>query len=263
MKLNEYIKMWDDYFIESLKTKDYIPTNPTLKKYYDSYNVCKGHSKKEVDYIPEPFFGDIKKASVVIINTNPGGILPFQSWKDGDFPSEMRESLNGGSFTPYSDWAKKFIYFDDKVNYDEKAGNGKDFWRNRLKYINSVIDTDITKENLFAFEIYPWHSKSFDNKKFKDKSSIINEFILEPIMDMENVKYVFFLRTPTVEAMKESEIKFEDIQHNWDSKELKVCMANYKGKLFIGTINNFSGYPGIKGNDIKELKKVIKEYANK
>lgn len=256
MKLNEYIKMWDNYFTEALKTENYIPTNPILKKYYDSYNVCEGDSKKEVDYIPEPFFGDIKKAKVIIINTNPGGELPFQKWENGDFPNEMRESIEKGSQTPYSEWSSRFIYFEGE---DKKGAN---FWKNRLKYINTLIDINITKENLVAFEIYPWHSKNFAKRKFKDKSSILKKFILEPIMDMENVKYVFFLRTPTVEAMKESEIKFEDIQYNWESKDLKVSMANYKGKLFIGTINNHSGYPVIDGNDIKYLKEIVKEYEN-
>lgn len=82
-------------------------------------------------------------------------------------------------------------------------------------------------------------------------------------MDMKNVKYVFFLRKPAVMAMKESNIEFEDIKHDWESKNLEVSIAEYKGKLFIGTINNQSGYPKLEENDIKHLKEIISEYKLK
>lgn len=262
MKLNEYITKWDNYFTEALKLKNYTPNDSILKNYYDSYDVLEGECKKEIDYIPEPFLGDINKARVVIINTNPGGVAPFQKWENGEIQNDMKNIMDNGSNRPYSDWAKKFIYIYDNIDCNNEK-IGKDFWRSRLNYINSVVDKKISEEELLAFEIYPWHSKSFNKEKLKNKNLILKEYILEPIMEMEKVEYVFFLRAPIVEAMKESGIKFDVIEHQWESKDLKVILSNYKGKVFVGTVNNQNGYPRIDGKDIKYLKEIVKEYKEK
>lgn len=259
MNLNEYVNMWDKYFSEALESKNYIPSDCNLKKYYDSYDVLDGEYKKEVDYIPEPFLGDINNAKVVIINTNPGGVAPFQKWQNGEIVNYIKNSIKNGSKSPYSDLAKNFIYINEDIDFNTEK-TGKNFWKSRLNYINSVVENDISKENIAAFEIYPWHSKRFKKEKLKNRDLILKEFILEPIMDMDNVDYVFFLRSPIVEAMKDSGIKFDLIQHAWESKALKVFVANYKGKVFIGTINNQTGYPKIDGNDIKHLREIVKKY---
>ena len=65
---------------------------------------------------------------------------------------------------------------------------------------------------------------NYFTEALKNKDLILKEYILEPIMEMEKVEYVFFLRNTTVEAMKESGIKLNVIQYEWESKDLKVLL---------------------------------------
>lgn len=254
MNLKEYLKLWDDYYIDVLTNKVIIPTNPLLLQYYESYQPINDSTQQEIEYIPEPFLGDAEKAKIAIINTNPGGVLQWQNWNTGDVPSKMKTSINNGSTTPYSNWAKDFIYFDTK-------DDGGDFWNNRLKYINSILNTHMTKEDLFALEIYPWHSKEFYINKLKNIDFIFNEFILKPLSDLKNVKYVFLLRKPAIKAALEAGMHLNLINTNWKSKNLQVYIGKNDGKIFIGTINNFSGYP-TSDSDIQLLSEIISKYSH-
>lgn len=254
MNLKEYLKLWNDYYIDALTKNIIIPTNPLLLKYYESYQPISDSTQKKLEYIPEPFLGDVEKAKIAIINTNPGNVLKCQNWETGDIPSKMKAFVDKGSSTPYSNWAKEFIYFDS-------PDDGGDFWNNRLKYINSLLNTPIAKEELFALEIYPWHSKEFDINKLKNIDYIFNKFILKPLSDLKNIKFVFLLRKPAIKAALEAGIDLNLIDANWKSKNLQVYIGKHDGKIFIGTINNFSGYP-TSDADIQLLRELINEYSN-
>lgn len=253
MNLKEYLNLWDNYYLDMLSNKIMIPTNTLLLKYYNSYQPIDNIAQKEIEYIPEPFLGDIEKAKVAIINTNPGNVLPWQNWNTGDVPSKMKTYVNNGSTTPYSTWAKDFTYFESKED-------GGDFWNNRLKYINSILNTPISKDELLALEIYPWHSKRFDINRLENLDYIFNEFILSPLSDLKNLKYVFLLRKPAIKAALESGIHLDLIDANWKSKNLQVYVGKHDSKVFIGTINNFSGYP-TSDSDIQILKDLVNKYS--
>lgn len=252
MKLTDYIKMWDNYFVESINDKSYIPKDIVLREYYDSYKAKGKNTIKQEKYMPEPFLGDFKNASVAIINKNPGGVLPWQNWESGEVALKMREtSLTKDLEAPYSEWAKDFVYF--KTN-----DGGGDFFRNRLKYMNYILEENYIADNLLNIELYPWHSSQFDNKKFDNDEFNFKEFVLDPLMDT-NINFVFLLRKYVSDVAERCGLKFKLIDHTWNSSTLQVKISEYEGKVFIATENFIKGYPG-NPEDKKYLKEIVSQY---
>lgn len=257
MNLTDYIKMWDDYFLESIKRKSYIPNNVVLKQYFESYKSLDSDTKKLVDYMPEPFLGNPQNAHVAIVNKNPGGVAPWQHWGNGMEAVKIKENvLEKNLKMPYSKWANDFIYL-------KKKDIGSDFWINRIKYVNSVLDKKCGSDGdgLLGIELYPWHSGKFQNEKYENCELNFKEFVLQPLMDTD-VKFVFLLRKYVIDVAENCGIEFETINHDWEASTLIVKIAKYKGKIFIGTDNNVPGYPG-SDNDRRYLRGVIKQIMDK
>lgn len=251
MKLKEYKKLWEDYFINAIKKDIYIPENPVLRKYYDSYHSTTKGTDRLNEYIPEPYLGNFETAEIAQINLNPGPPIDFQNWVDGYEVNEIRNYILRGTEDTYERWAKKFIYMDY-----ERNNKGTKFVKNRVKYFQNVLSRDdITKDDLLNIELYAWHSNKYG--KLENEKEIFREFILEPLMDT-SIKYIFLLRNGVLDMAERVGIPLQKIDCEWHTDKLTVKMCKWKDRYFIGTKNNVPGYPG-KAEDQKLVRDILRK----
>ncbi|GAB6181202.1 hypothetical protein JCM14036_25210 [Desulfotomaculum defluvii] len=238
MKLLKYLELWRNYYYQALTQGKYVPEDSFLNSYYHSYSSKNDETRRLDEYMPEPYIGNFSTAKIAHININPGPIIDFQHWTEGEVAKSLHAEIIKGNKNVYDDWAKKFIYMDF-----ENDNAGTKFMEPRVKYFESVLDCKLGKDDIVNMELYAWHSDKFG--KLRNTSEIFREYILEPLLDTQ-VKYVFLLRKPIVEATIKSGINLMKIEEQWSSGTLSVYVGKFRGKIFIGTVNFMRGYPGNK-----------------
>jgi hypothetical protein len=253
MRLNEYKKMWSEYFNYSIESNDFYPTNEILKKYYESYKSTRNETNLLTDFMPEPYLGNFDIATIAQVNLNPGPTIPFQHWTNGSISEEYRKMRDEGIKDFYDEWAKLNIY----MNYEnaEKLDAGMKFIKSRVPYFEHITSKKINKSDLVNMEVFAWHSDKFG--KIKDMSEIFTEFVLEPLSDT-NIKYIFLLRNPIIKAAEEAGVEFEVIDCKWNSAQLEVKIGKFNDKVFIATKNGIPGYPG-DYDDREKIKQIVEK----
>lgn len=253
MRLNEYKKMWSEYFNYAIGSNDFYPTNEILKKYYESYKSNKNETKLLTDFMPEPYLGDFDTATIAQVNLNPGPTIPFQHWTTGSVSEEYRKMKDEGIKDFYDEWAKRNIYMD--YENAEESDKGMNFNRKRVPYFEHITSKKINKSDLINMEVFAWHSDEFG--RIKDMGEVFREFVLEPLLDT-NIKYIFLLRNPIMKAAEEAGLKLEVPDCKWSKPSLKVKVGKFKDKVLIATSNNVPGYPG-DYDDREKIKQIVEK----
>ncbi len=249
MKIKDYIRIWDDYYIHALKEKEYVPQNPALKKWFDSYSGT-GNNQRDELHMPEPYLGNFETAKIVMINNNPGPVVEeFQNWDTGEAPRDLRNKVLEGEDHPYSEWAKDFIYFS-------RQDKGTKFWKPRLKFASNVLDQTLKPQDILGLELYPWHSNQFAANKFGNDVEIFNEYFLELIFDAQ-IKSVFLLRKASLDIAIKKGIDFKKLDENFAVRGLKVYLSKISGTIFVAIINGRTGFTS-NPHDLQLIKESIK-----
>jgi hypothetical protein len=189
MKLQDYIQYWDN----------------EIKKWLSSpQEVAPQNKGVQCDYMPEPFMGNPKKHSFVIVNLNPG-IGVCHSW----FPLKSMQGtlINKVACSSYSEAVMDFPYLKDEES--TKLSNwennpGRLWWKSKEKWIKHILGICYPTENFnkngivnhlpFAMELFGWHSKSF-----------LNSYITE---NYSNNKFKNCVIQPLIDAIRNSDFKF-------------------------------------------------------
>ena len=106
-------------------------------------------------YVPEPYYGDPKNCSAVILNINPGA----------GGPSHVNLFPNGEA--TYSKHAREFPYLNSSISSFNPAGDK--WWEKRKEWLDRLVksyihthpeiaNVDKAKDFPFAIEFCPWHS---------------------------------------------------------------------------------------------------------
>lgn len=114
-----------------------------------------------IDYLPEPYYGDMDNSSIVIINMNPGVGLCCQCWhRQNDSGTEVNEA----KVKKYSGYAKPFHYLDRAYTFEGTYAAA--WWKPRNAWMNRILSNlhIQTDARPFAIELSPFHSPRFGIK---------------------------------------------------------------------------------------------------
>ena len=168
---NNLINLWSD-----------VPQNPPYIAKAD-LNVMKLNSVKNskmnfnFDFIPQPFWGNIKNPKVIVLTLNPG----YYSKEDYETNERYKQDfINNLKQTPSLNW------------FNLEKGKDYKWWFNTIK---DLLDENITIENIASkigfFEFSGYHSKSFKSKAYNTIKEINkHEFGIESgILPTQNMMF--------------------------------------------------------------------------
>lgn len=202
MNIEEYIKYWDEVVrawtnndVQNefyKKERETILNNPVLTNFIHE------------DHMPEPYWGDPTKASVIILNYNPGGgeDMNPQTYKKclGCKNKEIGPTLINyvsKKNSSYHSAARDFplLNNDEKIDDDLKqiATNygGSKWWSNKKNWLTHLAEDAGKGKNLqpFAMELCGWHSKRWPSVllyKLKEEEDLWKHFedtVIHPMLD--------------------------------------------------------------------------------
>lgn len=137
----DYIDVWDSFIQKWMKSPCVL--HPLLEE---------GLS---CDHLPEPYYGDMDKCSIVIVNLNPGAGQCYQCWHNQNTP---RTAVNEVKNSGYSNYAKDFPLLSGAGGTASSR-----WWKSRNKWMESILNCMGVKTNNkpFAIELCPLHSAEF------------------------------------------------------------------------------------------------------
>ena len=223
------------------------PDQPVIDRFNsNSFRTPKSEDLFRIhdEVLPYPFTGNIKKASVILLATNPGFVEKEKDtlYSCESFHQEVRDNLMFNS--------EKFL------NEDEKRREYSDYWHKRTRKLSEDVG-DINKvlHGIALLQFFPYHSKRFrkiSRKYFdnKEDSYLItqkfNFYLLEQAI--ENKKLIIITRGKRYwyEAVKKLS--------SYKKEEKRVLeLKNYQQPYI--TRRNFAG-EGDYDKVIEELKKL-------
>ena len=148
----DYIKEWDSLIQQWMKSPCVL--NPLLEVGLSCY------------HLPEPYYGEMDKCSIVIINLNPGVGQCYQCWHNQCTPGP---AVNKVKENGYSNYAKDFPLL---------SGTGgtasSNWWKSRNKWMERILNcmSVNTNKNPFAIELCPLHSAEF---KISNPTAYVNK----------------------------------------------------------------------------------------
>lgn len=202
---NNVVRAWLDYdlFDKDLrKEKEQVLCHSILSK------VLRTH------HVPGPYMGNPKKASIVILNYNPGGS------SDNDYTKchqclrcnrNYYSVINYIDRHGYSGFAEDFPYLNDNVSEELKRSldGGKKWWLKKKKWIDNLTSAYCSEESKdkketkrksknnkrltklpFAMEVCGWHSKGWPSNVLNNLNSNqglgnhLNKTVVQPMIDV-------------------------------------------------------------------------------
>jgi hypothetical protein len=139
------------------------------------YRASKPSSSFKIEFLPEPYLGDMANNYAVIINKNPGPeIFDLQHYKVGQFIRDNKAHLD------YESFAKKFPYLSGF-----RTSDGGTWWKHRFNWLRrlSFGKSDGVKRKPFALELCPWHSNQFSSGSLNFTPAYwdyLKELVIEP-----------------------------------------------------------------------------------
>lgn len=171
--------------------------------------------------IPEPYFGNPKECSAVIINLNPG--------KSGNKPERDKHynTLAGKlANTKYSCYAKDFPCL-------EECHPGYNFWKQKNNWIKRLCN--LNDENTlkpFAVELCPYHSRKWDGSIIDDKViEYIKEWVIQPALDAvksSKLPFALAIGKPCYDVLTGNQLGFCE-KKRWTPED-NVCGWPKNGK---------------------------------
>lgn len=138
--------------------------------------VLKDPGSPSNKYIPEPFFGNPDKCSVVMLNLNPGPASSY--WQSQIFLPNNEKS--------YTEHAIPFPYLDKNLKSLNCEGDA--WWEKRNRWLNSLLPKKINEKSTdrfpFALELYPWHTKKWSSVYKKEVEEYIHQRDIFKIADL-------------------------------------------------------------------------------
>jgi len=212
------------------------------------------------NFLPEPYLGDFCKNSAVVLNYNPGGVIPeVQNKVNGKFIHENDAVGN------YNKFAKSIYYFQ------QDSG----FWYNWKKFLRGLSPSLENDLNPFAIEICPWHSPSFklSENNIKDIRLYLEETVLLPAEAASmnsRLKIIFSIGKDYYNLFHYLNFKKTDELHqtknegNWPRKNngqlVDRTISLWKSDNGIVYFNSFA--PGGNKPPSKDFYEIIKEFIN-
>lgn len=248
--LYRYIDYWDEvidkWFYDVIDKEQ----KPFLKLYFQ------GKYQFQMEYMPEPYWGDPLNCSIVIINYNPAGGDDQNSftWKEFADCCKIR-MVSYVKQHKYSNLAIPFPIINDDADCPDflRKYGGRNWWLGKKQWSSSIVEYILhNDENVppFGLELCGWHSEKW-NSNFTDE--------LKPNKELCNSVIKYFV-LPLIAAIKMSKT------------QIGLCVGKKLGKLLdafgcditkriVKHITNYKSYnndDGIKPNDKERYYRVYK-----
>ena len=188
----EYKDFWDIFLKNWLENHDdFILKDPDGQAFFpkDSRgNLIQTDLLKNIAYMPEPYYtGEAFKGAerwedfedaIVVLDLNPGLSHEYDSRKCKNSPSHpilddlakegYSEGINNAKYSP-------FISTDETIP-------GVTWWKSkRLNWFSRFLPVDNVREKMFAFELCPFHSKSWNITLDPKSIDFIKQNVLTPV----------------------------------------------------------------------------------
>ena len=188
----EYKDFWDIFLKNWLENHDdFILKDPDGQAFFpkDSRgNLILTNLLKNIAYMPEPYYtGEAFKGAerwedfedaIVVLDLNPGLSHEYDSRKCKNSPSHpilddlakegYSEGINNAKYSP-------FISTDETIP-------GVTWWKSkRLNWFSRFLPVDNVREKMFAFELCPFHSKSWNITLDPKSIDFIKQNVLTPV----------------------------------------------------------------------------------
>ncbi len=190
MNISAYIKYWNnvvrawlDYDLSDMNFRneiDNVIRNPKLK------------GKLRMNHVPGPYMGNPKKASIVILNYNPGGQNDYDPLKNHQSLGCCKyyySVINYIDRHGYSGFAEDFPYLNDNVSDELKRSldGGREWWNRKKDWIDNL--TGNSTKFPFAMEVCGWHSKSWSSSVLKNLNvngfdKYVKDAVVEPMIEV-------------------------------------------------------------------------------
>jgi hypothetical protein len=159
---------------------------PPLDRYYPKYRK---QGELQPEGFCEPFLGDLSKTpKIVFLSLNPGDVKP--QWQHRDHEGSpgifVREIQELGSYTA---WAASWSFAED---HWQKFIGPNNHHQLRFDFMRHWYEDDsLQPSDRVDFELYPWHSKTFQGSSLKldlsrpDDLAILKELVWDPLMELQ------------------------------------------------------------------------------
>lgn len=183
MTIEGYISYWDrvvsNWFCGRIDKKQRL----FLDEDYLKLNIL---------HMPEPYWGDPEKSSIVIANYNPGGGADRNRHTYHNCANCPDSFINQVRNHGYSYVVKPFPIIDKpNETFDKehpcwwKEYGGRKWWLNKMEWIKKVLGDIKQDKKPFAIEFCGWHSEAWPAdacaKAYKGNESFVNNYFVEPL----------------------------------------------------------------------------------
>lgn len=264
MKLSAITKYWNDYLSEWDKS----PSNKAgTEKSAGSFFAHSRVLIANIDYMPEPYYGDTEHPYCVIIDLNPGlshrndpeklhgtnGFI-YQYLHTRINPEAKYNPCYSAINAQYSPFLKSSIASIGTANEIPGAAWWKD---KRMKWINSFLHRLLNITSVFPFvgqplalELCPWHSKTWSNGIVHKMTPFLFDTVFEPAAEaikLRNVGFGFCFGKPVGDILLANGFKVCRI---WDKNSpigkwpltKKGALSDRTYRLLEGLVNNDKVY---------------------
>ena len=170
-------------------TEDFLagrPTNvrPPLDRYCASYRK---QDDLQLDGFCEPFLGPLdRKPKMAFLSLNPGERLKAWQqldWNDGQGGVFVNELRDAGSYTK---WAAGWSYLQPHWQEFIATRPGANHHWSRYEFMKAWYDDDLLEpQDRVDFELYPWHSHTFNGAALKLDLQLLRQFVWDPLAELE------------------------------------------------------------------------------
>ena len=222
--LNDFIEYWNSVLQQWFKKTIEKKQQEYKIIYKKSTPLVAGVPEPMYNYMPEPYMGEPRNCSFVIVNYNCGG-------GDDRDPHIYRHCVHCKNSIPlsstyvctngYSKYALPFPFLQD-ASWLKKHGlnylntySGYKWWQSRKPWIDHIHDIiynskqDKESKLPFAIDLCPWHEKSWSNVKDLTKNpdikKVVEDYVMNVIIEAirnSDGKFAFFIGKRHVDLLK-------------------------------------------------------------
>ena len=111
----------------------------------------RGPFAMQLDLLPQPWTGDIKRAEILMLALNPGyAEADREELRNHDYADQWKAALSFCTRTPF--------YFLDPAF---KATGGARWWARRLRDLISIVGHDVVAQKVMCVEHFPYKSARY------------------------------------------------------------------------------------------------------
>ena len=182
--IERVMQLWDEVTVDFLAGRS-TTIRERLEGWYRSYTRL---SDVQPEAFCEPYLGDLtRRPKMVLLAYNPGEVMPeFQVRRpegDGRYVTELIDEYGS-----YSRWAASWPYLREpwRSYMRDVLKRRVDHHLLRLRFMQRWFeDPTLGQSHRVDFEVYPWHSTVFNANAFHPDPTIIRDFVLDPVAELE------------------------------------------------------------------------------